>query len=74
MEQVFNIPVDGEKAPDPEAVIMQMLQQYATVGMLKKDKKKYILVTCGMIDTVEVEIPSILVANMGEITGNSLLL
>jgi len=67
MEQTLNIPVDGEKAPDPEQVIMQMLQQYAAVGMLKKDGKKFILVTCGMIDTVEVEIPSVLVASLGDI-------
>ncbi len=67
MEQTLNIPADGEKAPDPEQVIMQMLQQYAAVGMLKKDGKKFILVTCGEISTVEVEIPSILVANIGEI-------
>jgi len=67
MEQTLNIPVGEEKAPDPEQVIMQMLQQYAAVGMLKKDGKKFILVTCGMIDTVEVEIPSVLVASLGDI-------
>jgi hypothetical protein len=71
MEQTINVPdvmPDGSKT-SPELIIMQMLQQYATVGMLKKDSanSKFILVTCGMIDTVEVDMPSVLLANPNEV-------
>lgn len=76
MEQKISIPADGdgEKVPTPEQLVMQMLQQYAAVGMLKRDKNKFILVTCGMIDTVEVEIPSVVVAGIGEIQKSGLIL
>ena len=77
MEQTLSIPDgDGKNNPTPEQIVMQMLQQYAAVGMLKRDGQKFILVTCGEIATVEVEIPSILVANMNEIqrtTGKTIL-
>jgi hypothetical protein len=68
MEQKIsaNPNADGKTEPNAEQLIMQMLQQYAAVGMLKRDGKKFILVTCGMIDTVEVEIPSILTPTTSE--------
>jgi hypothetical protein len=76
MEQKISVPADGDgkETPTPEQLVMQMLQQYATVGMLKRDKNKFILVTCGSIDTVECEIPSIVVAGLGEIQKSNLAL
>ena len=64
MEQKMQMPADGDgvNTPTVEQQIMQMLMQYANVGMLKKDRanRKFILVTCGMIDTVECDEPSII--------------
>lgn len=76
MEQKISTPADGDgkNVPTPEQLVMQVLQQYATVGMLKRDGSKFILVTCGMIDTVTVEIPSLVVAGLGDITSSSLSL
>lgn len=76
MEQKISVPADGDgdKIPTPEQLIMQLLGQYASVGMLKRDGNKFILVTCGMIDTVEVEIPSLVVANINEVRRSSLIL
>ena len=69
-----NSEADGKTEPTAEQLVMQMLQQYAAVGMLKRDGNKFILVTCGMIDTVEVEIPSIVVAGLGDIVKSKLAL
>lgn len=76
MEQSISVPADGDgkEIPTPEQLIMQMLQQYATVGMLKRDGKKFTLVTCGEIANVEVEIPSIVMAGLGEIPKSSPIL
>jgi hypothetical protein len=76
VEQKISTPADGDgqKIPTPEQLCMQMLQQYATVGMLKRDGNKFILVTCGMIDTAEVEIPSLVVAGLGDLTSSNLSL
>jgi hypothetical protein len=60
-----------------DALVMKTLMQYATVGMLKRDRNKWILVNHDEISTVEVEIPTIAIANLGEIqqanTGKILL-
>lgn len=70
MEQKISVPADGdgEKTPTPEMLIMQMLTQYATVGMLKRDPSgnKFILQTAGTIDNVEVEIPTIVTPTTSE--------
>lgn len=65
---------DGKTVPTAEQLCMQMLQQYATVGMLKRDGNKFILVTAGTIETAEVEIPSIVVAGLNDLVKSKLAL
>lgn len=60
--------------PDPsipmEAAIMdginRMMAQYSQVGMMKREGDKFILLTTHQIAKVEVEKPSILIANPAE--------
>lgn len=74
-EEHQSIRVELKDEVDPEAVCMRVLSQYATIGMLKKDGNKFILITAGAIERAEVELPSVLLANDAEIkSSNNLIL
>lgn len=71
LDQEITVPADGDgqSVPTVEQFIIQMLQQYATVGMLKRDreKRKFIMVFASEISTAEVEEPSVLIPTTGEL-------
>lgn len=73
IEQDITVPADGDgkEVPTVEQFIMQMLQQYAAVGMLKKDreKNKFILITCHEIANVECEVPSVLIPTTSDLAN-----
>jgi hypothetical protein len=56
---------DVPNAQAVEGFVMQALNQYANVGMLKKfvQENKFVLVPCGQIARVEVDLPSITLAS-----------
>jgi len=68
-EQDVTVPADAA-----ESMVVKTLMQYASVGMLKRDGNKFFLVCASEISRAEVEIPSILVANLNEIQANSKLI
>jgi hypothetical protein len=48
--------------------MMQMLKQYASVGLLRNpEKNKFILICPSRLATVECELPSILLAGANEV-------
>jgi hypothetical protein len=54
--------------PNPQALdafVMQALNQYANIGLVKKlvQENKYVLIPCGQIARVEVDLPSIAIAS-----------
>ena len=70
--EVQELPVPAEHA---EAVAMQAIVQYASVGLLKKlDKEnKFVLIAASQIATVEVELPKVTLATSldAQIAGNA---
>jgi hypothetical protein len=61
VNQEFTVPPD-QMGP----MINQGLMQYATVGMLRKEGNKFKLTCPSQLKTVEVEIPAIILANLGD--------
>jgi len=67
IEQTATCDANGQGPQSPQIITTQALVQYATVGMLKGDGKKFHLITASQIAEVEVEIPSIVMADMGDL-------
>jgi hypothetical protein len=61
LEQVINCPPEHA-----ESIVNQMLAQYAQVGMMRKSGNKFLLLCCGEIAYVEVELPSVVIASADE--------
>jgi hypothetical protein len=59
--EVQELPVPSEHA---EALAMQAIVQYASVGLLKKlqQENKFVLIAASQIATVEVELPKVTIA------------
>jgi lipoate synthase len=63
--------IETQELPVPPEQVAQavrdMFLQYANMGMVKKDGNKFRLLTAKMIEEVEVEVPSIVIAQPGEV-------
>jgi len=66
VEQEIGVPatLPSEKVQE---FIQAVFLQYANIGMVRKDGNKFILLTASQIETVEVEIPTVVIASPGEI-------
>jgi hypothetical protein len=68
--QEITAPADPQYPIDQQTqlLMMQMLKQYASVGLLRNpEKNKFILICPSRLATVECELPSILLAGANEV-------
>lgn len=69
-KQEISVPADPAHPVERQtmAVMQTMMQQYATVGMLKQPEKgKFVLLCPSQIALIECEMPSILIASPGDV-------
>jgi hypothetical protein len=69
-EQELTFPADQNKPFDGQAIMFmqQALAQYSTIGMLRQPEKGTFVLLCpSQIAMVEVSLPSIVIANPGEV-------